>query len=303
MTTAEGMRPVSPDAAATAERRSRLIGILLIATSTLVFGVNNAIAKHLTQLYPNGEALAIRSGFALMLLLPFIRLRDVKEAARASPFLHLARVTCSAVEISCFYWAVTRLQLAEVSTFYLASPIFVTAISAMALKEQVGLARWAATLLGFAGVLVALRPSGSALSWPALVALSGSFIYAFFLAITRRVRTASNTVLVASQLAALALTGASSLPFAFTPPTLSGFAMMAAVGVIGVTGYFCVNRGLQLAPASVVVPFHYLSIVWAVMLGYFVFADIPSAPTLVGAGLVIAAGAFILHRENSSGPR
>lgn len=302
MTTAEGMKPTSPDAAASAERRSRLIGILLIAMSTLVFGVNNAIAKYLTLSYPNGEALAIRSGFALILLLPFIRLRDVKEAARTSPFLHLARVVCSAVEISCFYWAVTRLQLAEVSTFYLASPIFVTAISAIALKEQVGLARWAATLLGFAGVLVALRPSGSALSWPALVALTGSFIYAFFLAITRRVRTASNTVLVAFQLAALTLTGASTLPFAFTPPSLTGFAMMAAVGVIGVTGYFCVNRGLQLAPASVVVPFHYLSIIWAILLGYLAFGDTPSAPTLLGAGMVIAAGGFIIHRERRARP-
>ena len=300
MTSAEETRPVAPDAATNAERRSRLIGILLIAFSTLVFGINNVIAKYLTHSYPNGEALAIRAGFALVLLLPFIRLRDVKEAARTSPFLHIARVLCSAAEISCFYWAVTRLQLAEVSTFYLAAPIFVTAISAVALKEQVGPARWAATLLGFAGVLVALRPSGGALSAPALIALIGSFIYAFFLAITRRVRAASGTLLVASQLAALALTGAATLPFAFTPPTPSGFAMMAAVGIIGVIGYFCVNRGLQLAPASVVTPFQYLSIIWAITLGYLAFDDIPSAPTLFGAGLVVAAGGLILHLERAA---
>jgi drug/metabolite transporter (DMT)-like permease len=297
MTSAERTRPVSPDAPAKAEGRSRLVGILLIAVSTLVFGINNALAKYLTHSYPNGEALAIRAGFALLLLLPFLRLRDLKEAARTSPFLHLARMLCSAAEISCFYWAVSLLQLAEVSTFYLAAPIFVTAISAVALKEKVGPARWAATLLGFAGVMVALRPSGAALSGPALVALTGSFIYAFFLALTRRVRAASSTLLVASQLVALALTGVSTLPFAFTPPTLSGFAMMAAVGVIGVIGYFCVNRGLQLAPASVVVPFQYLSIIWAIMFGYLAFGDIPSTQTFFGAGLVVAAGGFILHRE------
>jgi drug/metabolite transporter (DMT)-like permease len=301
MTTADAARS-APDTARTAgERRSRLLGILLIALSTLVFGVNNAIAKYLTHSYPNGEALLVRAGFALLLLLPFIRLRDLRAAARARPWLHLARMVCSATEISCFYWAVTRLQLAEVSTFYLAAPILVTAISAVALKERVGPWRWAATLVGFAGVIVALRPSGDALSLPALVALTGSFIYAIFLAATRRLREASNSVLVALQLAALSVAGAITLPFAYTPPTLAGFAMMAGVGLIGIVGYFCVNRALQLAPAPVVAPFQYLSIIWAIVTGYLAFGDIPEEPTLAGAALIVAAGGFILYRERRVG--
>jgi drug/metabolite transporter (DMT)-like permease len=299
MTSAEATRSASPDARPAAERRSRLFGILLVSLSTLVFGLNNAIAKYLTQSYPNGEALLVRAGFALLLLLPFIRLRDLKAAARSSPRLHLARMLSSAIEIACFYWAVSLLQLAEVSTFYLAAPILVTAISALALSERVGSARWAATFLGFVGVLVALRPSGSALSWPALVALSGSFIYAVFLAITRRVREASSTVLVALQLMALTVAGALTVPLAWTPPSLYGFALMAAVGVIGIAGYFCVNGALRLAPASTVAPFQYLSIIWAILLGYLAFGDVPETPTLIGAALIIAAGAFILYRERA----
>jgi drug/metabolite transporter (DMT)-like permease len=302
MTTAHATRPAPPDAPAAAERRGRLAGLLLVALSTLLFGCNNVLAKYLTHAYPNGEALAVRAGFALMLLVPFIRLRDLKTVARTNPYLHLARMLCSAAEISCFYWAVSRLQLAEVSTLYLAAPILLTAISALALKERVGPARWGATLVGFVGVLVALRPSGTALSWPALVALSGSFIYAVFLAITRRLREASNTVLVAMQLVALSLAGAVTLPFAFTAPTPTGFALLASVGLIGIAGYFCVNRGLQLAPASAVAPFQYLSIIWAIVLGYLAFGDIPQAPTLIGAALIVAAGGFILCRERLARP-
>jgi drug/metabolite transporter (DMT)-like permease len=297
MASADVTRSASPDERASDERRSRLIGILLVSFSTLVFGLNNAIAKYLTHAYPNGEALAVRASFALLLLLPFVRLRDLKAAATTNPWLHLTRMLFSAVEIACFYWAVSLLQLAEVSTFYLATPILLTAISALALGERVGPWRWGATLIGFVGVLIALRPSGSALSWPALVALSGSLIYAIFLAITRRVREASSTVLVASQLVALSVAGTVTLPFAWTTPSLTGFALMAAVGAIGIIGYFCVNRGLQLAPASTVAPFHYLSIIWAVLLGYLAFGDIPETPTLIGAALIVAAGAFILYRE------
>jgi drug/metabolite transporter (DMT)-like permease len=299
MTSADATRSASPDAPAAAEARSRLVGILLMALSTLVFACNNVLAKYLTHAYPNGEALLVRAGFALLLLAPFIRLRDLKAAAQTSPWLHLTRMLFSAAEIACFYWAVSLLQLAEVSTLYLAAPVLLTAISAVALKERVGPARWGATLVGFVGVVVALRPSGSALSFPALVALSGSFIYAVFLAITRRVRQASSTVLVALQLVALSLAGALTLPFAWTPPTLAGFGLMAAVGVIAIAGYFCVNRGLQLAPASVVAPFQYLSIIWAIVLGYLAFGDIPQAPTLVGAALIVAAGGFIIYRERS----
>jgi drug/metabolite transporter (DMT)-like permease len=299
MTSAEATRSAPPETRSAADRRSRLLGILLISLSTLVFGLNNAIAKYLTHSYPNGEALLVRAGFALLLLLPFVRPHDVRAAARTSPWLHLARMVSSATEIACFYWAVSLLQLAEVSTFYLAAPILVTAISALALKEPVGPARWAATLVGFAGVLVALRPSGSTLSWPALVALTGSFIYAVFLTITRRVREASSTVLVAMQLVALTVAGGLTVPFAWTPPDLMGFALMAAVGVIGIAGYFCVNGALRLAPASTVAPFQYLSIIWAILLGYLAFGDIPETPTLIGAALIVAAGGFILYRERA----
>ena len=134
-----------------------------------------------------------------------------------------------------------------------------------------------------------------------MIGLLGSLLYAIFLAVTRRLRGAPNLILVALQLAGLMICGLVSLPFAWTPPSMSGLGLMMVVGAIGVIGYFCVNRALQLAPASVVAPFQYLSIIWSIALGYIAFDDVPGLATLIGAGLIIVAGGFILlleQREN-----
>lgn len=283
------------------ERRSRFLGIGLMAFSTFVFGFSNVMAKHLTTQFPIGEALVIRSGFALLLLLPFVRGADVRAILHGQPGLHVARMVLAGIEIGCFYWSVSRLQLADVSTFYLSAPVMLTAISAIALGERVGAARWMATLLGFAGVLVALRPTSGALSAPAMVGLLGSMLYATFLAVTRRLRGTPGVALVLAQLIGLTIAGAVTVPFAWVWPNLAGFAQMASVGVIGITGYFCVNRALQLAPASVIAPFQYLSIIWSVLLGYLAFGDIPGLATLAGAGLIVMAGAIILTLERRAG--
>ena len=270
------------------EKRSRLIGIGLMTLSTFIFGFSNVLAKHLTTQYPIGEALVIRSGFALLLLLPFVRARDLRALKNDNAGIHLVRMVLAGIEIACFYWAVARLQLADVSTFYLSAPVMLTAISALVLRETVGPARWAATLLGFAGVLV---------SAPAMIGLLGSLLYAIFLAVTRRLRGTPGVTMVLLQLIALTTAGAVTVPFAWETPDVPGFALMAGVGVIGICGYFCVNRALQLAPASVIAPFQYLSIIWSVVLGYLAFRDIPGVETLAGAALIIAAGAFILTLE------
>jgi drug/metabolite transporter (DMT)-like permease len=285
--------PPPPDA------RARLAGIGLLAFSTFVFGFSNVLAKFLTHEYPIGEALLIRSAAGLLLILPFIRVGDIAAEARTALWLHLLRMALSAVEIVCFYWAVATLQLADVTAFYLSTPILLTAIAAIALGERVDGPRWLATLVGFVGVLVALRPSGEALSAHALAALLGSTLYAIFLTVTRRLRGTPNAMLVMLQLLALAICGAATTSFAWITPSPAGFGLMAGVGVIGIVGYLCVNRALQLAPASVVAPFQYLSIIWSVLLGYLAFGDIPEPATLAGAALIIAAGGFILFRERS----
>ena len=182
-------------------------------------------------------------------------------------------------------------------TFYLAAPIYVTAISALFLKEPVGWRRWSAVVVGFVGVIIALRPSSATLTWPALIAIVGSLGFAVFLIITRMLRGTSDVVMVSGQFGAMLLVSGAVAPIGWIAPSALDFGLMLVLGVVAMSAFACMNRSLKLAPASVVVPYQYTMIVWAVVLGWLVFGDVPDAFTLTGAAIIIGAGLYILWRE------
>ena len=118
-----------------------------------------------------------------------------------------------------FFWAVAYLPLADAITFYLAGPIYVTAFSALLLKEKVGWRRWTAVLVGFAGVVIALRPSAASFTLPALIALTGSVFFALLMIVTRILRDTSDTVLMSGQFFGSFAFGAVTAPFVWITPT------------------------------------------------------------------------------------
>src|SRR5262245_27258678 len=163
-----------------------LAGIGLMLAAITLFSINDALGKWLLATYSVGELLLIRSAAALVLLAPFIRQAGLTAFTQAPrPVLQLVRVVLSTLEVAMFFWAVSYLPLADTVTFYLAGPIYVTALSVIILGEKVGWRRWAAVLVGFAGVVLALRPSAASLTLPALIALTGSLIFAFLMIATR----------------------------------------------------------------------------------------------------------------------
>jgi drug/metabolite transporter (DMT)-like permease len=299
--------PVSREAPARAPisevlAAGNLAGIGITVLGVLLFSGCNALAKHLVATYPAGEMLFVRAVVALALLLPLIRTRDIAAMmAGGKPWLHALRMACSGIETTCYYWALTALTLAGISTIYMAAPIYTVALSALFLREYVGWRRWLAVLAAFGGVLVALRPDvgGGAVGVHALVALFGSLLYATSLVATRRLRATPNRLLVASQVAALALFTGAGAVFGWVAPTLADTGLMALIGAVSLVAYLCINRGLQLAPASAVAPFQYSSIIWAIVLGYLAFGEIPTGATLLGAAIIVAAGLFILLRERA----
>jgi len=169
------------------------------------------------------------------------------------------------------------------------------------LREQVGWRRWSAILIGFAGVLIALHPSAQSFSWPALIALCGSMSFAVLMLITRSLRKTPDIVMATSQFVGTFLLGAVLAPVGWVTPTSQSLVLFAAAGLISVCALMCVNRSLKLAPASVVVPYQYSMIVWAVIFGIVVFGDVPSKATLAGAAIIIGAGLYIFLRERKLG--
>jgi drug/metabolite transporter (DMT)-like permease len=273
-------------------------GIALMLMGCFMFSLNDTLGKWLVATYSVGQLLLVRSIAALLVLAPLMYRagwRAFKTAPR--PGLQLLRVALSSCEVGLFYWAVAYLPLADVVTFYLAGPIFVTALSAVLLKESVGWRRWSAVIVGFIGVLIAMRPSSASFSLPALIALTGSLFFAFQMIVTRTVRGSSDLVLVSTQMVGTLILGAVLAPIGWVTPGPRDYLLLGLLGIVALFAHACVNRSLKLAPASIVVPYQYTLILWAMVLGYLVFDDVPSLFLIAGAAIIVAAGIFIFLRE------
>jgi len=282
----------------TAQPRFALAGIGLMVLGIFLFCCNDALGKWLLGSYSVWQMLVIRSIGAIALLSPLIwREGRAAFAGAPRPGLQILRVSLSVTESIMFFWALSYLPLADTVTFYLAAPIYVTAISALFLQERVGWRRWSAVVAGFVGVIIALRPTTATLTWPALIAIVGSLGFAVFLIITRMLRGTSDVVMVSGQFGAMLVVSGAVAPIGWIAPTALDFGLMLVLGVVAMTAFACMNRSLKLAPASVVVPYQYTMIVWAVVLGWLVFGDVPDAFTLTGAAIIVGAGLYILWRE------
>ncbi|QOZ42430.1 EamA/RhaT family transporter [Bradyrhizobium sp. CCBAU 53340] len=293
--------PLFKNLSAYDDRSARLAGIGLMVLSISMFSFGDAMGKFLVGTYSVGQLLFLRACAALLLLSPMIWRQRHLFLHLERPRLQLFRVVLSTLEVAAFFLATVYLPLADVVTYYLAGPIFVTAMSAIFLGEKVGWRRWTAILVGFCGVLIALRPSVQTVSLPALIALGGSLSFATLMLITRSLRKTPDIVMASSQFIGTFSLGAVLSAYHWVPPTSGSLVFFALAGLISVTALFCVNRSLKLAPASVVVPYQYSMIVWAVIFGFVVFGDVPQVATIVGATIIIGAGFYIYLRERNLG--
>ncbi len=291
--------PSTASAAATG-RAAALAGIGYMLAAVFLFALSSAVGKWLVATYPVGEFLLIRSATTLLLLSPFIwRAGKAAFMNAPRPGLQLARVVLSTAEIAMFFWAVIYMPLADTTTFYLAGPIFVTALSVLLLGERVGWRRWIAVLIGFCGVVIALRPSAASFTLPALIALAGSMFYALLMIVTRTLRETDYTVLITTQFLGVLAFGLATAPFGWVAPGGYDLLLMAGLGVSSMLSLFCVVRSLKFASASVVVPYQYTLILWSVLFGWSLFGELPDAYTMVGATIIVAAGLYIFWREQT----
>ena len=281
-------------------RSAALAGIGFMLVAVFLFGLNSAVGKWLVAKYPVGEFMLIRSTLTLILLSPFIwRAGRAAFANAPRPGLQLLRIVFSAAEVAMFFWAISYLPLADTTTFYLAGPIYVTALSVLLLRERVGWRRWTAVLIGFVGVVIALRPSSSSFTLPALIALSGSVIYALVMITTRALRETNDITLMTTYFIGAVAFGAATVPFGWVTPVPRDILFFCGVACANILAQFCVIRSLKLASASVVVPYQYTLIIWSVVFGWQMFGELPDAYTIGGAVIIVAAGLYIFWRERT----
>jgi len=273
------------------------IGIMFAVTFT--FSVMDALTKMAVQIYPAPQILWIRYMiFAGATLAHGLRRRGRYLFVSRAIALQLFRGFLLSGEILIFIVAFRYLPLADVQAIAAAGPLMTTALSVPLLKEQVGIRRWSAIGVGAVGVFIIIRPGFAAFDPMLLLPLFGIALYALYQVLTRkaaRYDDASTTVLYTG------VTGLISMscvgPFFWITPDWTGLAMMAAIGVLGMTGHGLLIKALSLAPASVLQPLNYLMLPWAVLWGYLIYDDLPDLATILGAAIVVASGIYTFHRE------
>lgn len=274
-----------------------LIGILLMLVGDLMFALNDAMGKWLVASFSVGQVLLIRSLGAFFVLGPMLARQPMTRLYMVDrAHWQLVRVILATADTGLFYAAVAYLPLADVMTFYMAGPIYVAAISHFLLDERIGWRRWLAVLIGFVGVVIALRPSTAMLSWPSIFGLLGSVSFSLSLVLSRVLRSTSDVTLVTWQTLGGLIAGLILSIGTWRPFNAQQLFALLLLGVVSCAAHLLITRSLKLAPASVLAPLQYTLLLWAIVFGWTFFGDFPDGQTLVGAAIIVFAGLFIFHR-------
>ncbi len=275
------------------------LGIVLYLAGVFLFALNDALGKWLVADYGVGQLMLVRSLGSAFVLAPMALALKPALTGVESPWLQLLRVVAMAADTFAFYWATRSMPLADVMTFYMAAPLIVTALSAPLLGEKVERFRWIAVGIGFAGVLIALKPTPQLFSPAAPLALFGATMFALGQTLTRKLRRSHWLQLTIWQFAGGGLIGAATVPFAWTTPSAFDLGLMAAVGIVSMLCFILITRALALARAAVLAPLQYSAILWAALMGFLVWRDVPTLPIVVGNAVIVAGGLYLLARSRT----
>lgn len=261
---------------------------------------NDAVAKWLSQELPVAQVWCLRavSATALILLLApryggyaCLRPRSWRaQGVRASLFV---------VTTALIVWGLSLLPLVEMSSILFAGPIFVVVLSVWLLGERVGMHRWLGVAIGFAGVLLILRPGAAVFGLGALVALGAALTGALRDVVTRRLGATEHPLAILNvSNSAVLLIGLAIAPWAgWLWPTHGAWLLLGLNGVLNAGAHLLIIESLRVAEASAVAPYKYTALLWSVIFSVLVFAHVPGPGTIAGALLVVAGGLYILRRE------
>ena len=296
--TPSGAPPVA-DAAVAARRNQVPLGVAYMVGSTIMFAAGNAVVKWQVVKYPVGEIAFGRTLFASMTVAAIVLPRAGWGVLRTKRYCeHLQRGLSQVGSMLCLFVALSMLPLGSATAIGFAAPLFTTLLSIVILKEQVGIHRWSALIVGFVGVLIITQPGAHTLTYGALFALGNAvLISTVAIAIRRMSGTESTETLTLYQMSVMTVCTAGLLALGFRVPECGDALILALSGIGNGIAQIWWTRSLSLAPPSAVVPFNYLSLVWAAIIGFAVWGDVPAPDLLAGSAIVIGSGLYILWRE------
>ena len=278
------------------------LGIFWMMGAMMMFSVTNSSAKLLMADYPVIQIVWARYFFQFVLLLLFLgpSLKNVLFTGKLQ--LQIVRSFLLLGTSILFFFGLSKLALADISSIMFVAPILVTILSMPLLGERVGPRRWAGIFVGFLGATIIIRPGYGMIHLTALFPLGAACLYALYQISTRflgRTDNAMTTLFYTASSGTIILT--SLVPLYWIAPDTEGWLIMILLGVTSNLGHFSMIKAYEHAPAPTVVPFTYANLLWMTLFGYILFSDLPDLWTITGAFIVAGSGLYIFHRENKPG--
>lgn len=290
-------------------------GITCVLAGMVLFVGQDVLMKDMLTYYPVWMLIFVRSIVALTTLLPLVLWLGAPHRILTPLWpWYLARAMLFASGFAMFYAAFPFMGLAEVTTLFFAAPLMTATLAALFLQEKVGVHRVAALLVGFAGVVIAMNPTGGNFGWIAILPLLCALTYAISQIIVRKIGEQDTSLVIG--LYTISFSGILIIPMGFavaqmievTPelyhlrmdwpvPKAEGIAMLVLLGGVGTVAYTLVSRAYQIASASIIAPFDYSYLPLAAFLGYLMWGEIPPHTTFVGMLLIMGSGMYTGRRE------
>ncbi len=275
-----------------------LKGILLMNLAMFLLAGMDGISKTLAADYAVPQILCVRFLIFCVFALAIARPKSLRSAFRSKhPYLQIARSLIITIEVGVFILAFRYLPLADTHAIAGIAPLMVTALAVPFLGEKVGLRRWSAIAIGFVGLLIIVRPGIGVFNPAALIALAGAGLWAVYQILVRKVSDddAATSLLYMAVIGAVVMTALA--PFFWKAPDTTGWLLLLALGLVGSLGHYILIQAFRAAPASTLQPFHYIVLLWATVIGYLVFGDLPDIWTILGAVVIAASGLYAFYRE------
>lgn len=275
-----------------------LRGVLWMLLATVFFSTMHGLIRHISADMHPLEIVFFRNLFGLVVVAPWFMRYGFTILKTGNLKLHLLRAVLNIVSMMSFFYALSLAPLADVTALTFAAPLFAPVLAAFFFGERAGAMRWAAILFGFAGAMVVLRPGFGDANIGLFLAAFAALVWAFALMVIKQLGRTDSTVTITSYMI-VCLVPLSAIPavFFWQWPTAEQFLWLLATGVSGTIGHLILNQAVKEAQASTVMPFDFLRLIWAVLIGYFVFAELPDAFTWVGGLMICASGIYIAYSE------
>lgn len=271
----------------------------LMALGILLLTANDAVSKYLVHHYPIGQVVGLRQAGTLLVLVPYVMFFSQWSLLRVVDLRgQLLRGTLFITGSVLIVWSFSELPLATAITMLYMSPIFMVILSVPLLGERISRHRWIAVIGGFIGVLIIMRPGGSTFQWALLLPLLAAMINALRDVVTRRLARTETSISILFWSNIILMTGGFlTLPLGWAPVRLHDAFWFLAAGIFNGTAHFCIIEALRTGEASALAPVRYTALLWAALLGFLIWGEVPELWLLVGALVIVGSSLYMIRAE------